>query len=381
MSESTLNSFVVDIPERLQNFDLSRKPRRAEPRRELLRHDSRFDFNALGIEGCQPFVRVANRILGPKFVALRECHDKGQSIARYNDILDTINGMLKDWRLYLTTVWECSDFTPPKDLRIPKGWHPDQVVEFKPELLEYIALEEYVRLKRDSLTHVFEEVMPIESLMTAKFMSEHKGKYGSALATDFQYIVEAFAQSCSQSLLELVNLYSVGFVQWYPDANCRYVYFRREIVSEVTERCRGSIVPKKGRTVVNVWCHDHHLTNAYCCHPNNKKIKIPDRHQRIINECPSWLFDQLDLVVGSMTMESISHKYYEDREWKMNDFFHCLLADPGILIGPYVLTGWSPRDVGEAPPAYDMSEEWMGTLKPKPRRFDVRSFVSKALGG
>jgi len=121
--------------------------------------------------------------------------------------------------------------------------------------------------------------------------------------------------------------------------------------------------------------------DAFTCDPYNSPVPIPASVERLIQKSPSWLADQLQLVVGTMTQEVVQRRIVKDEAWQVLRQRPRLHNDPALVIGPFVLTGWGPSDLDENE-AHSVGQfARKSPLLPMQNKFKVLPFVKKLLGG
>ena len=323
-----LDKLSFQVPEVLQSFELSKNSMVADSHRELKRQENRFSIEEFARESCEPIALAVNHRLMPQLNNLAKCANRNELINEYNSILQSLNSMSSEWTEFMRDVWRCNAYTTNSTTR---------------SLVKHVVLEERQRIENESLSHSLFKPAAFTSVVTAKFVSEHNNHLITSLTEDYRGLLNSFVQNCVQQLLEMVNAFTIGIAQWYPGNNCRYIFFRRKI-SSVVDQFGALGGPAGGTTTIDVECHDHHLIDAFWCHPENSPMALPDRARELVSKTPSWLTDHLGLIVGTMTQESIHNRVILDRTWRMSEYFPRMHFDPAICIGSFVLTGWGPTD-------------------------------------
>ena len=329
------------VPTLLQSFELA-PIHRGTSGRDVMRAENRFSFELFAREACHPIALAVNQRLIPFVDRLVMCHNRNELISQYNVTLDSVNAMARDWIEFMSQVYQCNDFSGGQNF----GEDDPRVANDMKPLLREVAASEQNRTRDETLSKISATMPQFESVITAKFASERSDDFAIAVRNDCHVLMKDFVQACGQSLVEMVNLFTVGVSQWYPGNTCRYVYFRRKTVNSIDEFGQFTRRPAFGSTSIEITCHDHHLIDAYSCNPANAPGKIPEQAQRLVECTPIWLKDALTLVAGTLTQERVHIHQELNREWHMNAFFPHMCFDPAICIGPFVLTGWGPRDVG-----------------------------------
>ncbi|MDZ4848526.1 MAG: hypothetical protein SGI77_04480 [Pirellulaceae bacterium] len=330
------------VPELLQSFELAPINRTAT-RRDVLQAENRFSFELFAREACHPIALAVNQQLAPHVNRFGICQNRNELIGEYNGALGNLNSMISEWTEFLKNVHRCNDYTPKSQSDTLDAPINNAIVA----RAQARARSESNRIEEQSLNSIAGLMKPIESALTAKFVSEHTDDLAIALANDHGFAVKDFVQNCAQSLIEMFHRNSVGVAQWYPGQNCRYMFFRRRTTNsyETFEDFDKRTV--YGSTNTEITCHDHHLIDAFSCHVDNSPVPIPDRACRLIAQSPKWLKDQLSLIAGTMTQERIHVHKQLNRAWEITQVIPRLHFDPAICIGSFVLTGWGPRDVAE----------------------------------
>jgi hypothetical protein len=87
--------------------------------------------------------------------------------------------------------------------------------------------------------------------------------------------------------------------------------------------------------------------NAFRTTIGNSRVVVPPNVERLIRAIPEWLYPQVEMIDGDIFRERIIEQDYCQEVWqevrvKDEPIYGC---EPGVIIGPYVLTGWGPREV------------------------------------
>jgi hypothetical protein len=89
--------------------------------------------------------------------------------------------------------------------------------------------------------------------------------------------------------------------------------------------------------------------NAVCTTIRNSQVVMPPQVARLVEQVPDWLYPFVHVIDGDIFRERIIEQDTGVETWtdvhvRDEPIYGC---EPGVIIGPYVLTGWGPREVGQ----------------------------------
>ncbi len=194
------------------------------------------------------------------------------------------------------------------------------------------------------------EAYQYESVLTAKLASLPVEQLKTELMTCANTCLEEFNRHCLAQLVRLVELEVFGIAQWF-DGNCQYCFFRRQVrsshVSTSFENHWDWDIERRvvtGKTTMHLYCHEHHLIDAQQCPPDAAGIPIPEKLDQLLAETPAWIFDYLKLITGTMIKENVVEEVESEETWQQVEEIPRMHFDPALVIGPFVLLAWGPRD-------------------------------------
>ncbi len=87
--------------------------------------------------------------------------------------------------------------------------------------------------------------------------------------------------------------------------------------------------------------------NAVRASIRNSQVVMPPAVVRLVEVVPEWLDDFVQVIDGDIFRKRIIEqdtkvKNWADMQVRDEPIIGC---EPGVIIGPYVLTGWGPREV------------------------------------
>ncbi|MBL8826771.1 MAG: hypothetical protein JNM18_07270 [Planctomycetaceae bacterium] len=218
-----------------------------------------------------------------------------------------------------------------------------------------ITLVEPIRNVADATT----VSRPVESL---------RETFRAALDTAVGELVRKFFAM----LATFVDRKLFGLVEWLPNQCCHYHFFRQVIVQENDGRFvetrvvffddpedrdsdTGNLIigrrthrsGVRGRHFHRLARHRHDVMNAVRTTIGNSRVVMPPTVERLIAAIPVWLRPLVRIIDGEIFRERIIEQDTGVENWsdvsvRDEPIVGC---EPGVTIGPYVLTGWGPREV------------------------------------
>lgn len=351
-----------EIPASLRSFEAS-ETKGIPSRRELLNSNRFGGIQFIARDTCVSIHRLLLPLIEPRLESLEVAEGRNQLVNAYNDAVLDLTNYQRQWTRFLQQVWTFDGF--------------DTIVAETEHEMRSVRDSRASWLQQGLSGRVFSTHEP-QSIVTAEFVSRHGHDMRELLLQDVHELTKQVTQLCVQQLLDLVGLLSVGIVQWYPGNTSRYLFFRRGFYSSsaVESPTSPEII---GRTISEVECHEHHLMDAFACHPANAPVGIPASVQQLIEQGPNWLQKQFQLINGTLTQESVKRLVVRDETWQIVRRVPRMHNDPALVIGPFVLAGWGPSDeeVGSLSGRSVVSTGQLQTL-PNP---GIVPFVKRLLGG
>jgi hypothetical protein len=209
------------------------------------------------------------------------------------------------------------------------------------------------------------------NVLDAQLVSQSTGTIRERLDEALRQATGDFASQFYEHLAHLVDHKLAGLVEWLPHNCCRYHFFKEVLIQHYegsSRTVREETVeseerdPVTGRRLVGRRItedtdrghhvhrharHEHHVMNAFRTTLGNSRVVVPPNVERLIRAIPEWLYPQVEMIDGDIFRERIIEQDYSQEVWqevrvKDEPIYGC---EPGVIIGPYVLTGWGPREV------------------------------------
>ena len=249
-------------------------------------------------------------------------------------------------------------------------------LEFRQELGETHATARDAAMTselHDMLQQATSDWFPPRNILDAQLASRPVPEVRRRLEQSLVNSVADFTQRFFALLARLVDKELFGLVEWYPNNCCAYHFFKRVLIQEnkgtsrritesyfdqITERDRATgrqiigkkttrITHGKGQHTRRFARHQHDVTNAIRTSIGNTRVVMPPPVVRLCDAVPDWLKPFVEVIDGTIIRERIVERdvqitHWEDVEVTDEPIIGC---EPGVIIGPYVLTGWGPREV------------------------------------
>ncbi|MDX1926256.1 MAG: hypothetical protein SFV81_07055 [Pirellulaceae bacterium] len=352
MVAANWDDFEFRIPEVLQSHELTRSRNRV-PSRELANADRVDALNSLARGSCQPLYQAISVPLADQFNSVATASTRNELVNRYNEVLQSMNTMQEQWTEFLARCVAFDAFNENG------GKTPSE------QLASTTLSEEW---KRQVLSGPVFKPQRLQSIVTAEFVSRNGNDMRGLLVQDCDSLARQLASDCVQQLLDLVESFSIGIAQWYSGHTCCYRFFRRN-VRTTSARDTRAIAANRGTAQYVIEAHEHHLMDAYACHPLNAPIEIPSSVRQLVRHSPDWLKGHLRLAVGTLTQEVIHERVISETRWAVADALPRMHFDPALTIGSFVLTAWGPSDIGEVEKTakFDVVERVLDVEQPETR--------------
>jgi len=227
----------------------------------------------------------------------------------------------------------------------------------------------------ESMAHAFLGWKPVKNIVTADLLSQPHEAYTAELNSSVSDEVTNFSRQLFELMQRMVDLELFGLVEWLPKQCCRYHFFRRVVIQgpaelheAVTEtlpededpdvdRHLGRRVIGHRRTTstqsikheIRFARHQHELINAVRTSIRNSTVVMPPQIVRLIGSIPEWLYPFVEVIDGQIVRELIIERDISIEDWTQVDVRDepIIDVDPGIVIGPFVLSGWGSVEIGK----------------------------------
>ena len=220
---------------------------------------------------------------------------------------------------------------------------------------------------------------PAKNIVSADLLSQPLDVYRQQLDKALSDEVAHFSRNFFELLQHLVDQELFGLVEWLPKQCCRYHFFRRVVIqgasvktATVTEnRDRGfdnyfgqqiaghriTTTSQKVKHEIRFARHQHELINAVRTSIGNSTVVMPPAIVQMIKFIPEWLYPFVEVIDGHIVRELIVERDVSIKDWTKVDVhdepiigvnmrdYPVFDHDPGIVIGPYVLSGWGSVEI------------------------------------
>jgi len=225
----------------------------------------------------------------------------------------------------------------------------------------------------ETMAQAFLDWMPAKNIVTAALLSQPHEDYTAQLSSSLSDEVTHFSRQLFEMMQRMVDLELFGLVEWLPKQCCRYHFFRRVVIQGATElheavtetlpddedpdvdRHVGRRVIGHRRTTstqsikheIRFARHQHELINAVRTSIRNSTVVMPPQIVRLIESIPEWLYPFVEVIDGQIVRELIIERDVSIEDWTQVDVRDepIIDVDPGIVIGPFVLSGWGSVEI------------------------------------
>ncbi len=234
---------------------------------------------------------------------------------------------------------------------------------------------------------------PQRSIIDADVVSQATRMLRRQLNAALSQAIDQFTAEFQKLLDRLVSAKLIGRIVWKPNHCCGYDFFKQVVVQEnqgprqsketinnpdasrqfgetivsheVTTRVHG-----EGRHVSQREEHEHVVINAVRTSIRESQVVMPPAVVELTNHVPEWLYSFVQVVDGDLCTESIETHSGKSKAWQDVSITRRPIYgwEPAVIIGPYVLTGWGPREVAaelarrDAVAAREHAESFEGRL-------------------
>jgi len=215
--------------------------------------------------------------------------------------------------------------------------------------------------------------LPTRNIIDARLVSRPVNELRQQLDAALDHAVSQFCVGFFESLAKLVDRELFGLVEWLPNNCCSYHFFKRVVIQE-NEGAQATSVktkfhsesepdPETGRRIVGTRTttttrgsgkhqhrlarHQHDVMNAFHTSIGNSNVVMPPQVTRLCQAVPEWLHPFVRVIDGTIFRERIVERDTGVENWQDVQIHDEPIVgwEPGVVIGPYVLTGWGPREV------------------------------------
>lgn len=240
-----------------------------------------------------------------------------------------------------------------------------------------------------------EKVANISSATLASLpVDELRERFRAALRSSAERLISQLISGFDN----LVDRKVVGLAHWPSGNAVKYTFFTRRVYCEDlgSRRTRGRVkrraaseAPEDFRrwkrvskriSSTNCICsaehHTHEAINAYYTSIENTRVVMPAGVEALVEAVPAWMKPSIRIIDGYLVGERIHSvetcREQVVREETIEEPLHG--HEPAVLLGPYVLAGWGPREIEETLALRREAEE--GRKLEENRRFWVASAVA-----
>ena len=236
------------------------------------------------------------------------------------------------------------------------------------------ARDAILKARLDEMTdQAFSGWMPAKNMVSADLLSHSPDVYVTQLDASLTNEAVNFSRQLFEMLQRMVDLELFGLVEWLPKQCCRYHFFRRVVIQgageqtdtitetmtsdEASVRARGfarRVIGNRRTTSthsikheIRFARHQHELINAVRTSIRNSTVVMPPQIVRLVASIPEWLYPFVEVIDGQIVRELIIERDVSVEDWIQVDVRDepILDLDPGIVIGPYVLSGWGSVEI------------------------------------
>ncbi len=160
-----------------------------------------------------------------------------------------------------------------------------------------------------------------------------------------------------QGLDQLVSSQQVGVIDWLTGDVCRYHFVRAVIVqstgpSVTTRSDNGHTLRETTKQTIlethRAALHTHELVNARKHRLPALEVPKPRGVHELISTIPVWLQPYIRVVAGDQIRESVIERDLRTDTREQTTERVLFSRDPAVVLGRYVLAGWTDRDIEHA---------------------------------
>jgi hypothetical protein len=221
----------------------------------------------------------------------------------------------------------------------------------------------------EMMTQAFAAWLPAKNSLTASLLSSSPDVVVEKLNASLVDEVASFSRQFVELLNRMVDMELFGLVEWLPNQCCCYHFFRRVVIQgaevrtqsiqdsfdkdsdpDFIRRPAGNRRTTSTRTVkheIRFARHQHELINAVRTSVRNSTVIMPPQIVRLVDSIPEWLYPFVEVIDGQIVRELIIERDVSVEDWTKVDVRDepIMDIDPGIVIGPCVLSGWGSLEI------------------------------------
>jgi len=214
---------------------------------------------------------------------------------------------------------------------------------------------------------------PIKNLINGRLTSQLADVVRLQLHDSLHVSVHNLVEDFFSLFPKLAQQEIFGQVEWFPNGSCDYQFFKRVVIQshldsrqevrrEMFERPpeeemtferretgrRRTIQHDSGVHTHRTARHFHSVMDAIRTSIGNSRVVMPLAVTEMVKEIPDWLYPCVEVIDGKIVREVIIERDTRVESWEQavtvqdEPIYGC---EPAVLIGPYVLTGWGPREI------------------------------------
>ena len=208
-----------------------------------------------------------------------------------------------------------------------------------------------------------------ENLATADVAALEPAEIQARLKASLEKSLHTLIADLIEGLGLLTERSIAGLAHWTSSNTVKYHFFRRfvEEQSRTTRTKRGGVRRRskaeafgdfrrwkrvnKRLTTTKVSCrlahHRHETIDAIHTSIDNSQVVMPQFVQALVRQIPDWMRPSISVIDGYLIRETVQEREICQRELTQVETFEELLYghEPAVCLGPYVLTGWGPREI------------------------------------
>ncbi len=194
-----------------------------------------------------------------------------------------------------------------------------------------------------------------ENLATAEMAALDPGEILVQLQACLKGSINMLVAELFDAFDSLVDRSGAGLVHWTSSNTVKYHFFRRALEKDDPK------LPDSQSTfnTCSLAHHRHDLINAIQTSLDNSTVTMPPFVKKLVETIPPWMKPSICIVEGYLINERIyKSKLFSTELTDCTIYFsdlgdaiveHVPLGhgyDPAVCLGPYVLVGWGPREIG-----------------------------------
>lgn len=217
--------------------------------------------------------------------------------------------------------------------------------------------------RRPLLEAVTQVTPPLRPALTADLMAQPLTVVHSEVNAWVREACHTIAGQLLLSMHVLVELETVGVIEWPGETTCKLHFFRHVVTQDrirtrtarqVTEEDdfenqRVQVTELRqttGRNVYSIERHEHHVMEAEAREINHTQFPIPQRYQEFLQRIPPWIKQYVRILEGDLILERVTQRDLREEAWETTAVQRTAYEiEPAILLGHYVIKGWGQREV------------------------------------